>query len=124
MVTLPTKTWGGSLLSRSGSGANGGMGVAVGKVVAVGTGVAVGAGGGVTVGSGMWVAVGSGRGVNVLRGTSVGNGSGVLGVPEAQAVKTKTNVITAKIALIGFISIDPHSHRYYPTEKTIRPIKA
>ena len=108
------------------------MGVAVGKGVAAGTGVAVGAGtgvavgagGGVAVGSGMRVAVGSGRGVNVLRGTSVGNGSGVLGVPEAQAVKTKTNVITAKIALIGFISIDPHSHRYYPTEKTIRPIKA
>ena len=51
----------------------------------------------------MRVAVGSARGVNVLRGTSVGNGSGVLGVPEAQAVKTKTNAITAKIVLTGFI---------------------
>ena len=87
------------------------MGVAVGKVVAVGTGVAVGAGtgvavgagGGVAVGSGMRVAVGSARGVNVLRGTRVDNGSGVLGVREAQAVKTKTNAITPKIALTGFI---------------------
>ena len=78
-----------------------GVGVCVGDGVGVGFGV--GAGGGVAVGSGMRVAVGSGRGVNVLRGTSVGNGSGVLGVPEAQAVKTKTNAITAKIALIGFI---------------------
>jgi len=118
-------------LSRSGSGAGGGMDVAVGKGVAVGTGVAVGAGtgvavgagGGVAVGSGMRVAVGSGCGVNVLRGTSVGNGSGVLGVPEAQAVKTKTNVITAKIALIGFIFLDLESHQYYPTEQTIQPIK-
>ena len=99
------------------------MDVAVGKGVAVGTGVAVGAGGGVAVGSGMRVAVGSGCGVNVLRGTSVGNGSAVLGVPEAQAVKTKTNVITAKIALIGFIFLDLESHQYYPTEQTIQPIK-
>ena len=106
-------------MSRSGSGANGGMGVAVGKVSAVGTGVVVGAGGGVgggvgvgagggvAVGSGMRVAVGSGRGVNVLRGTRVDNGSGVLGVLEAQAVKTKTNAITATIALTGFILQTP-----------------
>ena len=108
-------------MSRSGSGASGGMGVAVGKGVAVGTGVAVGGGvgggvgvgvgvgggagvgGGVAVGSGMRVAVGSARGVNVLRRASVGIGSGVLGVPEAQAVKTRTNAITVKIALTGFI---------------------
>tara|TARA_Y100000815_G_C12996795_1_gene370137 strand:+ start:164 stop:469 length:306 start_codon:yes stop_codon:yes gene_type:complete len=86
-----------------------GKGVAVGTGVAVGagTGVAVGAGGGVAVGSGMRVAVGSGRGVNVLRGTRVDNGSGVLGVLEAQAVKTKTNAITATIALTGFILQTP-----------------
>ncbi len=102
-------------MSRSGSGPGGSMDVAVGKGVAVGTGVAVGAGtgvavgagGGVAVGSGMRVAVGSGRGVNVLRGTRVDNGSGVLGVLEAQAVKTKTNAITATIALTGFILQTP-----------------
>ena len=55
----------------------------------------------------MRVAVGAACGVNVLRGTSVGNGSGVLGVPEAQAVKTKTNANTAKIALTGFILQSP-----------------
>ena len=65
----------------------------------------------------MRVAVGSGRGVNVLRGTNVGNGSGVLGVPEAQAVKTKTNAITANIALTGFIFLDPQSHKNQHTEK-------
>jgi len=100
-----------------------GVTVSTGAVAGAGTGVAVGAGGGVAVGSGVRVAVGSGRGVNVLRGTSVGNGSGVLGVPEAQAVKTKTNVSTTKIALIDFIFLDPHPHQYYPTEKTIQPIK-
>ena len=100
-----------------------GTGVAVGAGAGGGGGAGVGAGGGVAVGSGMWVAVGSGRGVNVLMGTSVGNGSGVLGVPEAQAVKTKTNAITAKIALTGFIVLDSHPYKYYHTEKTIQPIK-
>ena len=106
-----------------GAGTGVAVGAGTGVAVGAGTGVAVGAGGGVAVGSGMWVAVGSGRGVNVLMGTSIGNGSGVLGVPEAQAVKTKTNAITAKIALTGFIFLVYHPHKFYHTEKTIQPIK-
>lgn len=78
IVTLPTKTWGSSLESLSGSGTGPGVGVGVGEGVGVGVGVAVGTGVGVAVGLG--VGVGVGIGVAVGNGVGVGVGVGGLGV--------------------------------------------
>ena len=117
MVTSPTKTWGISLVSRSGSGVSR-VGVAVGVAVGVGVKVGVGSRAGARVGvmvasaagvgDGIGFAVGSGRGVRVL----VGNGVGevvVLLTPEVHADKTNSNEAIATRNPAGFILSHPLS---------------
>jgi hypothetical protein len=105
MVTLPTNTWGSSLLSRSGSGS----GTGTGTGVAVGCGVSVGNG----VGVGWGVAVGAGVGVAVGAGVAVGvGGTGVGGVvvrltSDAHAAKTNSNETMAITNLYDLINWTP-----------------
>ena len=104
MVTLPTNTWGSSLLSRSGSGSGTGTGVAVGCGVAVGNGVGVGWG--VAVGAGVGVAVGVAVGAGVAVGVG---GTGVGGVvvrltSDAHAAKTNSNEAMATTNLYDLIN--------------------
>ncbi len=121
MVTSPTKTWGISLVSRSGSGVSRvgiAVGVAVGVVVGVGVGSRAGAGArarvGVAVGSavgvgdGIGLAVGPGRGVGVLAGSGVG-GVVVLLTLEAHADKTNSNEAITTRNPVGFILRSPPS---------------
>ncbi len=107
MVTVPTNTWGSSLLSRSGRGSGTGSGVAVGIGVAVGNGVAVGAG--VAVGIGVGVAVGTGVAVAV-GGTSVG-GVVVRLTSEAQAARTNINATMAITSFNDLITQDSRQHK-------------
>jgi len=109
MVTVPTKTWGNSLLSRAGRGVGAGLGVGVGS----GVGVGVGTGVGVAVGTGVGVAVGVGVGCGVgVSATGIGVGGVVVrDTLEAHAEKTNNKATTAKIALANFIVSDSHPQK-------------
>jgi len=98
MVSVPTKMWGSSLLSRLGNGVGAGVGVGGGIGVAVGTGV----GAGVAVGMGVGMAVGTGVGVGVAVGIGVG-GVVVRLTPEAQADKANISAINTNNVLVSFI---------------------
>ena len=102
MVTVPTKTWGSSLLFRAGNGTGAGLGVGagVGVTVGVGTGVAVG------VGVGVGVAIGVGCGVGVRVGNGVG-GVVVRDTSDAHADRTNSNATAAKRTLVNFMLGDP-----------------
>ena len=104
IVIVPTKTWGNSLLSRSGSGV--GMGVGVGT--GIGVGIEVGVGAGVAVGSEVAIGdeMGVGVGFGVGEGASVGIGAGgVTGLltPVAHAGNINISRAIAAIKTVHFI---------------------
>jgi len=104
MVTVPTNTWGGLLLSRTGNGVGAGLGVGggIGVNVEVGTSVGVGVGTGVGVAVGTGTGTGTGTAVGVLVGRGVG-GVVVRLTPEAHADKTNNSDTSKIMVLVGFI---------------------